>query len=732
MDKKQRGYGFQIDEKRNIPDNTARARSTGRVSYGYDPSDVRRHMYASSEAARTQSRTAQTKGQIPSGLHTDAYGRNGSYGGRTAGTSGRNAYGYGDGYYRSTVQGGSVNNPNENRGQVRRANGYHPGKAVRTPDMTGGAGAPQRRTGDPYANEYGTNRNARRVVMTDIQRAEYERAYIQKHGTSPYVRNTSASPRTQQMPPAREDRRQAFLRDEEIRLQREAEMLRAEQQRLREEQAKARRQAAEERRRREAYERREADRRLREAEKRKLEVERRIAYEENKRKYEAARRAEAERRRLEKRRELEKKLRIRRLGRMIAFHFRVMLVTFLVTTVVVGAFGYCHFWVDDAKYSRSVTYTYGTEKISSVSGDTAYVDGVLCIDLIRVARLFEFYTVGDSDRVTFVVPDEVTEQHISVIPGSLYAEINGNPMLLSVPSRYEEGELWVSSEIMENFEQGVSFTATKKAVQVNKVRSTDEEGNYIKDAEGNYEYEPVVLSYKPLSVIEAPDLSVIYGDESLGIGLGTMVTFNSELEGFEHYMNPSDSTEYLTLVNKQNLLPKDHIPEGLTDVAGTDADGEAVQLRLFAARALEALLTEMKTVGYENIEVTQGYLSYQAQLDRFNGYVAEEMAKGNSENEAMRLVLEYCPAPATDEHQTGLAADISEKGSDETAFASSEAYLWLKDNAWKFGFIQRYPDGKEDITGYGFDPCHYRYVGRYAAEKIYKKGVTFEEYLSNN
>lgn len=748
MDKKQRGYGFEINEKRNAPNASASMRSVGRApngdrqtGYGYDPSDIRKHMYASApNTANGQSR-AQRRPSSSGGVHTDAYGRSGRVQSASKGANGRDPRsfsgygnnGYGDGYYRTENR-----NVNRSAARVQHADGYHPVKAVRTPDMSANTRAHKRwEDTDPYSREYAYNKNARRVVLTEQQRADYERAYVQKHGTSPYVNRGARQQYTrganvQLTPPAKEDRRQAFLRDEEIRLRREAEALRAEQQRLREEQEKARRQAAEERRRREAYERREADRRLREAEKRKLEVERHIAYEDNKRKYEAARRAEAEKRRREKRRALERKLRIRRLGRILAFHIRVALVTFLVTAAFVGIFGYCHFWVDDAKYSRRVTYTYGAEKISAVSADTAYCDGVLCVDLIKVAELFGFYTVGDSDRVAFVIPDDVAEQNISVVPGSAYAEINGNPILLSVPARFEEEELWVSAEIMEFFENGVAYSNTKKSVNIRKIISVDEEGEYVEDAEGNYVYEPIILSYKPNSAVESPDLSVIYGDESLGIGLGTMVTFNCELEGFEHYMNPSDSTEYLTLVNKQNLLAKDHIPEGLIDVAGTDVDGEPVQLRLYAAKSLEAMLAELEEVGYGSVKVTQGYLSYQAQVDRFDGYVAEEMAKGHDENEAMRLVLEYCPAPATDEHQSGLAADLCEDGMGEAAFAVSEAYLWLKDNAWKFGFIQRYPDGKDDVTGYDFDPCHYRYVGRYAAEKIYKKGITLEEYLSEN
>ena len=68
-------------------------------------------------------------------------------------------------------------------------------------------------------------------------------------------------------------------------------------------------------------------------------------------------------------------------------------------------------------------------------------------------------------------------------------------------------------------------------------------------------------------------------------------------------------------------------------------------------------------------------------------------------------------------------------GSASVAFAEEEVYEWLCDNAWKFGFILRYPEDKTDVTGYSFEPWHYRYVGRAAAEVIHEEGLCLEEYL---
>ena len=82
--------------------------------------------------------------------------------------------------------------------------------------------------------------------------------------------------------------------------------------------------------------------------------------------------------------------------------------------------------------------------------------------------------------------------------------------------------------------------------------------------------------------------------------------------------------------------------------------------------------------------------------------------------------------PGTSEHQLGLAVDINQEGTRSTA---SQVYSWLEEHAWEYGFIQRYPEGKSQITGITNEPWHYRYVGNPAAEEITRQGITLEEYL---
>ena len=82
--------------------------------------------------------------------------------------------------------------------------------------------------------------------------------------------------------------------------------------------------------------------------------------------------------------------------------------------------------------------------------------------------------------------------------------------------------------------------------------------------------------------------------------------------------------------------------------------------------------------------------------------------------------------PGTSEHELGLAIDIN---ADLDRSTSDEVYGWLAQNAWKYGFVLRYPADKTDITGIDYEPWHYRYVGQEAAKEMHKKGLCLEEYL---
>lgn len=195
---------------------------------------------------------------------------------------------------------------------------------------------------------------------------------------------------------------------------------------------------------------------------------------------------------------------------------------------------------------------------------------------------------------------------------------------------------------------------------------------------------------------------------------------NSNLFGIKFYKNikkVKNPENILVLVNKNHKLNKDYIPRDLEKISLKYATEEKY-LRKEAKVAFEKLSEEARLRNYKIVAVST-YRSYDYQNKLYNYYVE---TKG----------LEYadlCSArPGHSEHQTGLSVDVMGSNNDYDRFEESNEFTWMKENAHKFGFILRYPKGKEQITGFKYEPWHYRYVGIDVATEIYQNNLTLEEY----
>lgn len=125
-----------------------------------------------------------------------------------------------------------------------------------------------------------------------------------------------------------------------------------------------------------------------------------------------------------------------------------------------------------------------------------------------------------------------------------------------------------------------------------------------------------------------------------------------------------------------------------------------------------------KEVGLE-FKINSAYRSFEKQVNIYNGWVSKD---GQS------LADTYSARAGYSEHQTGFAFDVRDYPKTTDYFQNTEEFTWLKDNAHKYGFIIRFPEGKEYITGYQYEPWHYRYCGIDCATYIYNNNITFEEY----
>jgi len=193
----------------------------------------------------------------------------------------------------------------------------------------------------------------------------------------------------------------------------------------------------------------------------------------------------------------------------------------------------------------------------------------------------------------------------------------------------------------------------------------------------------------------------------------------------EFYELVENPFEILVLVNKNYALPSDFEPNDLVvpDVRFPfEEDDPKKQLRKEAAHALEELFSAAENEGHM-LFAQSGYRSFDRQ---------EAIFASNVERHGEEQANTYSAKAGESEHQTGLVMDITSETVDFqliTEFGETPEGMWVQNNAHKYGFIIRYPQEKESITEYQYEPWHLRYVGKKAAKEIAVNNVTLEEYL---
>lgn len=179
-------------------------------------------------------------------------------------------------------------------------------------------------------------------------------------------------------------------------------------------------------------------------------------------------------------------------------------------------------------------------------------------------------------------------------------------------------------------------------------------------------------------------------------------------------------TNYDFIVNKNNKLSENYIPSDLEQIS-LEYSCDNKYLRKIAKDNFEEMAKDAKTNGF-NLVAVSTYRSYQYQNKLYNNYV----------NDKGYYYADMCSARAGhSEHQTGLAVDIADLSLDYDNFEYTKEFIWVKENAHKYGFIMRYPKAKFHITGFKYEPWHYRYVGINIATYIYENDITLEEYKKN-
>jgi len=188
--------------------------------------------------------------------------------------------------------------------------------------------------------------------------------------------------------------------------------------------------------------------------------------------------------------------------------------------------------------------------------------------------------------------------------------------------------------------------------------------------------------------------------------------------GFGWYMGVESMKTFpeVLLVNADNRLSADYVPADLVNLYEQRHSFRLASSDIYMTReaytAMENMFSAAEAENVNGFVITSGYRSYDRQVEI---YAETEAGKAQQ--------------PGASEHQTGLAFDVTAENNG--GFETTVQYAWLCENAHKYGFIQRYPAGKEDITGISYEPWHYRYVGVETAEFIHKKGITLEEFCED-
>ena len=190
-------------------------------------------------------------------------------------------------------------------------------------------------------------------------------------------------------------------------------------------------------------------------------------------------------------------------------------------------------------------------------------------------------------------------------------------------------------------------------------------------------------------------------------GFGSSDDYTSAFgNNFDGYGMIRESQEYALTFGEE--LTDETLQQLVRDYQQLEAAGMEKELEKTDWRIINSWLGTL----YPELRETGTYQSY--------------INQGYSQVKAERTAKEWVALPGTSEHQLGIAVDIN---ADKSKCSNEDVYGWLAENAYKYGFVLRYPPGKQKITGTSYEPWHYRYVGEEAAKEIYERGICLEEYF---
>ena len=194
---------------------------------------------------------------------------------------------------------------------------------------------------------------------------------------------------------------------------------------------------------------------------------------------------------------------------------------------------------------------------------------------------------------------------------------------------------------------------------------------------------------------------------------------NLDKTPYEDAIEIDNKNDMLVLVNKYNYLGDNFTPNNL-EIINTQFALSNMKLVNYAKEAFEKMAKDAQKEGLKIIAMSS-YRSYSYQIDLYNKY---------KKKDGQEAADKYSGRPGFSEHQSGLAVDVYNGKIEYTSFEKTKEFVWMNEHAHEYGFIIRFPKGKELETGYQYESWHYRYVGIEAATYIKNNNISFEEFIA--
>lgn len=349
---------------------------------------------------------------------------------------------------------------------------------------------------------------------------------------------------------------------------------------------------------------------------------------------------------------------------------------------------------------------------------------IITLSIILAIMLTSFFIIKSKSKSN----EKVKEEDVII-------NVYFNDKELETTSLEDEKVTTFINEQIELVKNDITAVYNPAEIEVSHELVKEENDKYKLELSGKFEMHEVLLvesdqldvSEYRYNSSEENIITFTYSNQ-VNYDLSNTTTFEIGTRNNDQVLNEytiaNNPSSYSAVINKKRRLTSDYIPNGLTSITvSSQHSGSNNMIRDDVLPNLVNLFSDAKSNGH-NLTVTSAYRSYSTQETLFNNYVAKY---------GYDKASTFSAFPGASEHQTGLVVDIGSLDNMslnfQSSFGTTREGIWLANNAHRYGFILRYPEGKEDITTYIYEPWHFRYVGVELATYIYEHGLTLEEFF---